>query len=217
MLQLTKQTFQHVIEKKMLLLTGLFLYNGYAYSFYFGVIPPLMPLHLVPWINLTFSLSGPILALAMGKGSDVFGIRWMMLISFILHAIGIILSFFIFRVEQVWLYFVTMFICGVAYMASTTEIFAVIGVLYQDTPSPAFAAYNFVQALSIAISLVTGIYFEYLYIQIVLIVLLVAAFIGFYVLDIVVQRVDKKIDPVPFTPIELRDRTHEKTHDTHLD
>jgi MFS family permease len=195
MLKLVKMTFQRVFEKKMMLLWALFLYNGYAQSFYFGVLPRKTPLELVPWTNLTFSFSMPIVSLLSGKGGDLIGVRWIFLAAFILHGAAITLSFFVFEVQETWLYFVTMFVCGVSLSATTTQIFATLGKLYQHSPGPSFASYNFMQSLATALSMLSGIYLEYLYIQIILISLLVAGAVFFFILDIFVQRVDKVIVP----------------------
>ncbi|KAL0487028.1 8 TM domain-containing transmembrane protein [Acrasis kona] len=202
------KTFKFLIDKKMLLLVPLFLYNGYSYSFFFGIIPPNVPLEYVPWINLVFSLSGPIVAIGIGKGGDLVGIRWMMLLSFLFHIGATVLSFFIFRLQFIWLYFITIFICGVAYSATTTLIFAIVGILFEESPSCAFAAFNFVQALSTALSMVSGIYFDYYVILGIMTALLVLSIIGFFVLDLKVYKVDQpkmEATNTEVTEVELKD------------
>jgi MFS family permease len=211
MIDSIKKTIYYLIDKKMLLLIPLYLYNGYSNSFFFGIIPPKIPLFYVPWINLTFSLSQPFVALGLGKGSDIFGIRWMMAAAFIAHITATILSYFIFEIQEIWLYFVTIFICGIAYSGTTTEIFAVLGSLFKDSPSSAFAAFNFVQALSTAMSLLSAIYLTYYTILIIMTLLLILAMIGFLILDFKVQRVDKlkKVQQLPtsISNVALKDIT----------
>lgn len=180
-------TISTLFQLKMLLLTSFCFYSGFAAAFFVGALPPRMPKDHLPFILASYQAAEVIGSLLLGHGADLLGKRYMVWLTFSLHAIVIAMSFFVFQVNQIWLYYLMQFIAGLADSGCNTQLYAVIDGLFRYNAGNAFAAYRLVQSLSSAIGFVK---LDFLVYQIILGVVLAVATVKFFILDFCVQRVD---------------------------
>jgi len=114
-----------LLNKRMLLLSGFFIFSGYAAAFFVGVLPPKMPAQWLPYLLATYGLAEFIGALSLGKGADKFGKKSMMAITMLLQISIIVASFVVFTPSTpLIVYFGLVFLCGMADSGNITQIYA---------------------------------------------------------------------------------------------
>jgi MFS family permease len=186
-----KQTLLILIDKKMLLFFSTIAYSGYTQSFFYGIIPPIVGEKNVGWTMAAYGAFEIVGSLVFGKIVDTFGRRYSTILSFIVHAAALTSTFFITK-AQPYMFYVTTSLCGLADASLNTSVYSVLGYVFLDRATYAFAAYLNVQSLLTAAGFFSGLYLEFLHVQIITIVLLVMAVITFIILDFFVARVDEK-------------------------
>ncbi len=193
------RTLQIVFDGKMLLLSGFLIYSGYSVSFFTGSIPPIISAYdnlLLPFCLTAFGVAESVGSVLLGKGSDLFGRRAMVWVTFFLHFLAIAMSF-VFQFWKPYLFFVQIFIGGLADSGSNTQIYSILGHYFKDNASDAFAAFKFIQSISIALSFASQAgYLSFFQIQIVLIGLFIIAVISFIGLDCFIAPVNDKKEKV---------------------
>lgn len=169
-----------------LLLTNNFLKSGYSIAFFVGTLPPRLPIDQLAFILAAFAAAECLGSIILGQLADLIGVRVMVWLTFMLHAIAIVLTFIVFEVNQLWLSYITLIVCGFADSGSNTQIYGVLGIVFKENVNDAFAALKLVQSFASAIGFVK---LDYLTSQIMLIVLLSCTVVTFFILDVFIHRV----------------------------
>lgn len=88
-----RSTFSILFDKRMILLSFVFILSGYSVSFFFGSIPPMIGKKYIGWSMVGFGVTECLTSIAMGYLSDLYGKRPCMLIAMFVHACVIFSTF----------------------------------------------------------------------------------------------------------------------------
>lgn len=186
-----RNTFLILFDKKMLLLFFFFIYNGFSISVFTAKIPEIIGSYakdLTGWAMIAFGIAELVGSFVIGKLTDIVGIRIMVIATFIFHFVAIAMTFLMEHLQP-YLFFVTTAMCGLADSGLNNQIYTTLGVLFRERAADAFAAFKLVQSLAVGFGMIASAYFSLLAIQLTLIGLAIAGAIGFFTLDLFVQRV----------------------------
>eukprot|EP01027_Heterolobosea_sp_BB2_P005155 GEZU01007911.1.p1 GENE.GEZU01007911.1~~GEZU01007911.1.p1 ORF type:complete len:481 (+),score=140.46 GEZU01007911.1:134-1576(+) len=184
-------TVKMLVNIRFVLIIALILYSGYSQSYFFGVMTKQMTKNWLPWVMSAFGATETIGSIVLGKLSDVLGRRLALCLTFLFQATGIAFSFFIDK-YQPYFFFLTACTFGFGDSGVNTQMYALVGYLFQTQTAPAFAALKFIQSLSMTGGLVSGIVFEknLTIIVYIMIGILALAALCLVVLDLCVEPVD---------------------------
>nr|CAG4716761.1 unnamed protein product [Naegleria fowleri] len=140
-LKLVKGSVFVLFSKKMLIFSLISIYSGFSASFFYGSLPPIIGKTRIGWVMICFGVMQVLCALISGKLNDFIGRRTSMVMSMVIHAIGIALSFQMVYwgryslknneteppTEVYVLFFVTMGVFGGADAFLTNSIYSILG------------------------------------------------------------------------------------------
>ncbi|KAG2383193.1 hypothetical protein C9374_004530 [Naegleria lovaniensis] len=205
-LKLVKGSIFVLLSKKMLIFSLISIYSGFSASFFYGSLPPIIGKSRIGWVMIVFGVSQVLCALISGKLNDFIGRRASMVMSMVIHALGIALSFQMvywgqyakhkeISTEIYLLFFATMGVFGGADAFLMNSIYSILGsrnYYKKKHTSEAFSAFRFVQSISTAVGFAFGIILQIVTIQFLLVVSFVMCIIAFLILDGFIASVDKE-------------------------
>lgn len=174
-----------IFETKMFLILGLCTYSGYSNAFFSGKIPEIFGQYsqnIVGYAMSCYGIAEVIGSVIFGKSSDYFGKKPIIYITIFCHYIAIGFTFFMLYYPP-YLFFVSAFLNGFADSGMNTNIYAILGSLYSDRASDAFACFKLIQSLAYAFGYLISIYAPFLALQIFAFFFISAALLMFLILD----------------------------------
>jgi MFS family permease len=183
-------TLAVMFDYRMLLFFPISLYSGYSVSVFNGVLPPIIAAHggksMISWVMILFFISEAIGSVIFGKLIDVLGRRVIMIITLAIHALAVGLIWLMLY-SQPYLFFVTLFFCGLADSGYNTSIYSILGspAYFKKKAGDAFAAFKLVQSIASAGGFLSSNFVPTLYIKIALSSMWLFAVLAFTVLEVV--------------------------------
>lgn len=175
-----------IFETKMFLILGLCTYSGYSNAFFSGKIPEIFGEYsptIVGYVMSCYGVAEVIGSIIFGKSSDYFGRKPVIYVTIFFHYVAIGFTFFM-NYYPPYLFFISAFLNGFADSGMNTNIYSILGSLYSDRPSDAFACFKLIQSLAYSFGYLVSIYAPFLALQIFAFFFISAALLMFLVLDL---------------------------------
>lgn len=181
-----KCTCNVLIDTRMILLMGLIIYSGYSSSIFLGKVPEIIGKELgksyIGFTMSTFGIAELLGSIFFGFTSDKFGKKIMMFFTIFIHVLAISWSFIMMKYPP-YSYFISTFLNGFADSGMNTNLYSILGNVFNEQPSNAFASFKFVQSVSFTMGFIGSIYLKFFALQILSYFLLTFALYTFMILD----------------------------------
>jgi MFS family permease len=175
-----------LFERKIFLIMSLSCLSGYSSAFFGGKVPELVSTHVsintVGFVMATRGASSIIGSIFFGKLIDSLGRKPMLCITLFLNILAVGFTF-VMHFYPPYLYFVSSFLNGLAGSTMNTMIYSILGVVYKDRASDAFAAHKFVQSMSFSAGFVVSIFAPLLGLQLLGIYMILVCMLFLLILD----------------------------------
>ncbi|KAN0029755.1 hypothetical protein ACTA71_007892 [Dictyostelium dimigraforme] len=139
------------------------LYSGISQSFFFGIFPNLLGKEWLGYVLAVFGFCDAAGSMVMGKLSDIFGRKILVVLSTLFCVSGTVLCYLLNRLvvksqQQMPYYFIVAALLGLADAGFNTQLYALIGVIYPKKGEAAAGVFKFVQSTATAAAFVYGPY-----------------------------------------------------------
>jgi len=189
MSNMIKETFKIILsDRRMVLFHPISIYSGFSMTLFMGLLPPRVELSYLGWALATLGLAEVVGSLVFGKLADLLGTWPVMMGTLVTHALALTCSFF-FNSAEPYLWFVTMFLAGLADAGLNTSIYAILGspAYFKSKPAYAFSGFKLVQSIAMAAGFLCGIYVPFEYIRLMVCAMWAAALIAFTLSEVFVR------------------------------
>ncbi|KAK5583580.1 hypothetical protein RB653_005177 [Dictyostelium firmibasis] len=150
-------------DRPIQLLVAPLLYSGISQSFFFGVFPKLLGKEWIGYVMTVFGFCDAAGSMIMGKLSDIFGRKILVVLSTLFCISGTVLCYLLDRLiddqsQRIPYYFIVAALLGLADAGFNTQLYALIGVIYPKKGEAAAGVFKFVQSTATAAAFVYGPY-----------------------------------------------------------
>ncbi|KAJ3433075.1 et translation product-related [Anaeramoeba flamelloides] len=184
-------TFRLFTEKRMKYLILIQIFSGITQTIYFGVVPSKIEKKWLSYVMAVFGGIDVLGGIINGKLSDNIG-KWPIIIaaSFANIAGGVIILFA--SKKRIWLYFLGQAFFGYSDSGFNTQIYSILGLLFNNDEESAFAMFKLVQSLSTAAVFYYGNYLGLFQNICILWAFLLAGLVFLFYLDFKIEKIDQK-------------------------
>ncbi|KAJ3439677.1 et translation product-related [Anaeramoeba flamelloides] len=184
-------TFRLFTEKRMKYLILIQIFSGITQSIYFGVVPSKIEKKWLSYVMTVFGVIDVLGGVINGKLSDNIG-KWPIIIAASIANIagGVIILFA--SKKRIWLYFLGQAFFGYSDSGFNTQIYSILGLLFNNNEESAFAMFRLLQSLSTAAVFYYGNYLSLFQNICILWAFLLTGLVFLFYLDFKVEKIDQK-------------------------